>query len=191
MAKKKLKIDQLAKLRQFTKGMNVEEFLSDQFRQIIRALEQAYVDQDEVSVVNNTITNDKLVFLASVQGGLSGTIPLTLNTYSYVFDGGSVTSNTFYPSVSGTYYIEWGCSTNGDTDIGTKSANIKAFTSGGTLIASADAIHIASLNHGPYNTWDPSNGVFYTLGPTTGIYFTSTVSNMVAEKFFCKIFKVN
>lgn len=48
MAKKRLKIDQLAKLRQFTKGMDVEEFLSTQFRQIARAIEQAYVVQDDV-----------------------------------------------------------------------------------------------------------------------------------------------
>lgn len=48
MAKKRLKIDQLAKLRQFTTGMDVEKYLSSEFRQLIRALEQGYIQTDEV-----------------------------------------------------------------------------------------------------------------------------------------------
>lgn len=47
MAKRRLKIDQLAKLRQFTPGMDVEKFLSGEFRQYTRALEQSYIDDPE------------------------------------------------------------------------------------------------------------------------------------------------
>lgn len=43
MAKSRIKIDELAKLRQFKKGDNVDDFLSTQFRQVVRAIEQAYV----------------------------------------------------------------------------------------------------------------------------------------------------
>lgn len=47
MTRKKLKLDQLAKLRQFRQGDDVGDFLSTQFRQVIRALEHGYVDESQ------------------------------------------------------------------------------------------------------------------------------------------------
>ena len=44
MARNNLKIQDLAKLRNFKKGDDIGQFLSTQFRQINKALEQAYVD---------------------------------------------------------------------------------------------------------------------------------------------------
>lgn len=45
MTNLKVKNRQLAKLREFRKGMDVEEFLQTEYRQVLRALQNQYVDR--------------------------------------------------------------------------------------------------------------------------------------------------
>lgn len=51
----KLKIDRLAKLRQYRDGDDISDFLSTQFRQIVRALEQAYVKDGSGTAIQSAI----------------------------------------------------------------------------------------------------------------------------------------
>ena len=50
MTNLKVKNKQLAKLREFRKGMDVEDFLQNEFKQILRALQNQYVSQSEIDV---------------------------------------------------------------------------------------------------------------------------------------------
>ena len=50
----KVKNTQLAKLREFRKGMDLEDFMSNEFRQVIRALEGLYVDSPEATTFKET-----------------------------------------------------------------------------------------------------------------------------------------
>jgi hypothetical protein len=45
----KVKNRQLGKLREFRKGMNIEDYLSTELRQVFRALENQFVDQQDVA----------------------------------------------------------------------------------------------------------------------------------------------
>ena len=65
MAKKNLKIDQLAKLRQFREGDDVGVFLSTQFRQVVRALEQAYVKTDVFATAEDLASALSVKFVKS------------------------------------------------------------------------------------------------------------------------------
>lgn len=80
MAKKKLKLDQLAKLRQFSSGMDVDKYLSSEFRQFIRALEQGYIIQDDVdlspfatSAALNSATATSTAVISSSSGSFTAT----------------------------------------------------------------------------------------------------------------------
>ena len=55
MTNLKVKNKQLAKLREFRKGMDVEDFLQNEFKQILRALQNQYISQSEIDVAGSVI----------------------------------------------------------------------------------------------------------------------------------------
>ena len=103
MAKKPLKIDSLAKLRQYTKNQDPADFLSTEWRQVVRALEQAYVETDAVNVVIPTTdgfyaTNDNTYTT-------SGNLPFV--NYAMTTNFGTVVNGyIFRPIKNGKYWIE-------------------------------------------------------------------------------------
>ncbi len=121
MAKKKLKIDQLAKLRQFTPGMDASQYLSTEFRQLIRALEQSGVDLSEYptltdmassisSSISDAFSSASLgkadLYSTQVASFAVGTVSLA----NRVLNSGSISSNVFYPQSNGQYWIDFGMS---------------------------------------------------------------------------------
>ena len=118
MARNKVKIDELAKLRQFRKGDDVDDFLSTQFRQVVRAIEQAYVNPTDLSQYSTTqdLANSiaalnlsnyqrKADLYANVISSFAiGTVSLA----SRVLNFGSVSSNIFYPETDGKYWVDFG-----------------------------------------------------------------------------------
>lgn len=85
MAKQNLRIPQLAKLRQFKKGDDIGQFLGTQFRQIVRAIEESYVNQD-------VSTSDLL--------GMSPSIEYSSGYDNSSWSGSSVVIGTFSMNVS-------------------------------------------------------------------------------------------
>ncbi len=133
MAKKKLKIDQLAKLRQFTQGMNVESFLATEFRQIVRALEQASIEftdlvtsrSSEVFSTSSTslidvtnlsisiVTTGRPIFVGLIADGtaneafISSVAPssLALSSELHFVRNGTTVSGQKFNNSTGTQYI--------------------------------------------------------------------------------------
>jgi len=114
MAKKRLKNDHLAKLRQFKRGMNVEDYLENQHRQVIRALEESYVVGDDLSPY---ATNDALNNVASALPTVSGvhavfdgqqftTGNVNFSWWYCPSSAGTFNGTVFRPSKSGVYWIE-------------------------------------------------------------------------------------
>lgn len=96
MVNKKLKINKLAKLRQFSPGMDVEKFLSGEFRQFVRAIEEAGIDLSGFS---------RCDFLATKVDSFSiGIVAFD----DYVLNYGSISSNSFKPETDGTYWVDFG-----------------------------------------------------------------------------------
>lgn len=109
MAKKRLKNDQLAKLRQFQKGMDVEDYLQNQHRQVIRALEESYVVGDDLTpYATNDSLNSAVNSINSSISSIQSTLPVVSGVHA-LFDGrqfttGNVVFNNWYcPSSAGTF----------------------------------------------------------------------------------------
>ena len=109
MAKKRLKNDQLAKLRQFQKGMNVEDYLSNEHRQVIRALEESYINTDDIDLTPYVKTTDIPIVSgvhALFDGQLFSTSNVVFNSWHCPSSAGTFNGTVFRPSKSGVYWIE-------------------------------------------------------------------------------------
>lgn len=219
MAKKRLKNDHLAKLRQFKKGMNVEDYLENQHRQVIRALEESYVVGDDLSPY---ATNDAL---NSVASSIASALP-TVSGVHAIFDGqqfttgnvnfswwycpssaGTFNGTVFRPAKAGTYWIEilfrlrahsqLNAYIQIDVDIlkeGPSVLDTYTFTvrpRNETIISEDDASQ-AWNNFGPIPSIYKHAQTFATLTPTQGAYikFTTNVATSSLYKMVCKIYRI-
>ena len=181
----KLKIDQLAKLRQFTVGMDPSQFLATEFRQVVRALEQAYVD-----------TNGSTIFYASIPGNTSGTVPIDSSNSKIVNDAGRLSGGIFYPAEQGTYFVEAACEMDfyNIVPLGSPTSSyLRAYYSTGSL--AGDTKTTVFDSSGNFNTYIgnfPPLGIFMDLSPSLGVYFTMNPgSSTTLSRFYCKVTKVS
>lgn len=110
MAKKRLKIDSLAKLRQYTQEQDPAQFLSTEWRQVVRALEQAYVETDAATNTTNIITPTTTTtngFYATNDNTYTTSGNLPFVNYAMTTNFGTVVSGyIFRPIKNGKYWIE-------------------------------------------------------------------------------------
>lgn len=195
MSKMKLKIDQLAKLRQFTVGMDPSQFLATEFRQVIKALEQAYVDTSSGSS-KVTIFNGSTIFYASIPGNTSGTVPIDSSNSKIVNDAGRLSGGIFYPAEQGTYFVEAACEMDfyNIVPLGSPTSSyLRAYYSTGSLAGDTKTTVLDSA--GNFNTYIgnfPPLGIFMDLSPSLGVYFTMNPgSSTTLSRFYCKVTKVS
>ena len=215
MAKKRLKNDHLAKLRQFKRGMNVEDYLENQHRQVIRALEESYVVGDDLSPY---ATNDALNNVASAPPIVSGvhaifdgqqgtTANVLFGTWYCPASAGTFDGVTFRPAKAGTYWIEIlfrlrahsqvGAYIQIDVDIlkeGPSVLDTYTFTNNprNETIISADDASQAWNNIGPIPSIYKHLQTISNLTPTQGAYikFTTNIATSSLYKMVCKIYRI-
>jgi hypothetical protein len=183
-------IKRLAKLRQFTQGMDVEKFLVSEFRQNMLAIEAtingrvATTSATDEPLINNGYT----IFWASEQTStLSGVVSLSDSVIAT--SAGSVVSNVFYPSMTGTYFVKFGFSSNLVTNL-TNSATLSCFFSDNSLAGIARMEFCANFSS-PIGESSAVNGIFMDLSGVLGVYFSVSSSNITSNRFFCEISKVS
>lgn len=169
MANQKLKIDQLAKLRQYKAGDDVSQFMSTQFRQIIRALEQAYIP-----------TAGRADFYATNTSAFSvGVIPFA----DQLAISGTSYSNAFYPSEAGKYWVEFGMAMGPNT---VPSSNSLVLKKGSAVIHTLNATFtVGGLKY-------VSGKCFIDLTPSSGAFFEfQGQSDTGGQNFYCSFLKVS
>ncbi|KHD88833.1 MAG: hypothetical protein OM95_06875 [Bdellovibrio sp. ArHS] len=184
MTNLKVKNKQLAKLREFRKGMDVEDFLQNEFKQILRALQNQFVSVDESPGESTMVMLGSAdLYAQNVPSFGVGTVSLT----DRVLKSGSVTSNVFYPSSSGKFWIEYGCEFAPGTS-GTVTNNLIAKNSSGTAVHTLQKRVDTTIGGPKYVT-----GKFLmNLTTTLGVYFDFTGdSNTVGSNFYCSITRVS
>jgi hypothetical protein len=195
MAKQKLKIDQLAKLRQFKPGMDPSAFLSTEFRQIVRALEQAYIETDGEPPF--TIDQGTTVLWAHQEAALSDGL-VSLSTISAIpNESGQITTNVFFPAEEGRYFIRFGYKHASTVSTATPVpfTKIECFTSDLTLLCDAffAAVVVAPSTASSAHAY-PENCVFADLSPTVGVFFDVSrngAGSPIITKFHCEITKIS
>lgn len=188
--RKKLKIDQLAKLRQFTPGMDVEKFLSSEFRQIVRAIEQSGIDLDDYltaeqvqNAISSPSTGKSDLYATNGSSFAVGVVPL-LNR---VLNSGEIVSNRFYPSSAGKYWVDFGMQmVPGIAGTVTNDLVLKN-TSGATI--NTLSVRVETTIGGPKYVTGRS---FIDLTQAVGAYFDFTGDvNTVGFNFYCSFTKVS
>lgn len=197
MARNKLKIDQLAKLRQYKNGDNISEFLSTQFRQIVRALEQAYVDPTDLSnyptldqvssdissAIGNFQTKPDL-YATNVSSLFIGAIPFAQNKLN---SGSIVSGNRFFPSSAGKYWVDYGMEMTPGI-AGTVTNSLDLITTNGITISTL-SIRVETTIGGPKYVTGRS---FVDLNASLGAYFEfNGNANTVGFNFYCSFTKVS
>lgn len=195
MSRQKVKTKVLSKLRRFRPGMDVQSFMETEFNQLVRALENMYVDQEETEVVeegdttNVTVTNGSLVFTSSISSSVgTGTVGMTSS--NSVAITGTLTSNQYFPPEDGKYLVEFGFRLLENGSNVTATGTLTALYTSASIAGTADGTAIKTFNTDNGRTQFPKNAIFMDLTTTLGVYFTMAVSNASASKFYCKIFKV-
>lgn len=95
-------LKQLAKLRQFREGMNVTEYLSEENRQNLLAIEKAFSGLG----VNTKLP--LLQFMATHQGLTAGAIASALNQFTGLYSATDVFDGQSFPvSEDGSYLLEY------------------------------------------------------------------------------------
>lgn len=193
--RKKLKIDQLAKLRQFTPGMDVEKFLSSEFRQIVRALEQSGIDLSDYPTLedlSSSISNAVSGISSSADLGRADLYATEVGSFGIgtrslanrVLKSGAVTSNVFYPATSGTYWIDFGMSLVPLTAGATNYLYLKQSTTA-THTLRADLATIGKVYYA-------TGRALLTVTNGTGAWFDfQGTSDTVGFNFYCSFTKVS
>lgn len=196
MARNKLRIDQLAKLRQFRNGDDINDFLRTQFRQIVRALEQAYVDPTDLS---NYLTSDQVsqdisnslksfqtkpdLYATNASSFFLGVIPLAQN----VLNSGTIITNRFFPKAAGKYWVDFGMQMTPGT-AGTVTNSLNLITTGGVTISTL-TVRVETTIGGPKYV---TGRAFVDLNTTLGAYFEFNGDpNTVGFNFYCSFTKVS
>lgn len=182
----KVKNRQLARLREFRKGDDVEEFLVTQFRQICRALDNSYVSADtanNTTNITNTTVGSADLYAQNQPSFSVGTVSLV----DRVLKAGTVTSNVFRPASAGKFWIEFGCEfTPGIA--GTVTNNLIARNSSGTAMQTLQ-VRVETTIGGPKYV---TGKFLMDLNTTLGVYFDFTGdANTVGFNFYCTITRVN
>jgi hypothetical protein len=196
MAKKPLKIDQLAKLRQFKPGTDPGEFLSTQWRQVARALEQAYVVTEDSTATTTQGINKNPGFFAVDTTTRSSSGTITFSNSAIVDDIGSVTGNyLFVPTTNGKFYIEasaeWiytGTSPMSGTITYNSSLNIKAQS--GSTLASTVLQYVMAPAYTEFDTIPHNVAAIADLTTTNGVYFNCSLSGSNIRNLNFKIFRI-
>lgn len=181
MANSKLKNTQLAKLRTFQPGMNVEKFLSEEWRQVVKALEQSFVN-----------SQSSPVFVASYDAAVVGVVPLQANINAFTLDGGSVKNFGFYPESSGKYLIDVSMTVVTATGLNDHYVDINVYNFNNDLLGNATGQKSGVAGQFKFAV---QNAFVTDLTPEYGVYFKLTQTNSAApcdtKKFNCKIYKIS
>ena len=181
----------LAKLRQFIKGMDVEEHLSTEMRQNLTTLER-FINKNQVSSSEQsedgdsaTTFNPELLFSAIAGGQFTKDSPVVASVSNRSMVRGIYSGGVYFPQESGKYLVEFGCRFYASSP-GTSTQYLRAYYSGAVV---ADTI---SKSVDDNTTPKYCNSVFYAdLSPSKGIYFVSSGgATAISSNFFCKITRV-
>ena len=203
MARNRLKIDNLAKLRQYSPGQDLGEFMQNQFRQIVTALDNAYVDPTDLSGLQSDITslsnNSKNVNgFYGLTSSVNTTQRITFNSY---YDSGSLGTLTtvsgghlWTPKANGKFWIEangqfneTGVITGGTVDY---SASLSIYQQNGTLIGSTiDSFQYSGFVYVPKSTHGNAAGIT-NLTTTNGVYFYTTLNGYTLQNLSFKITRI-
>lgn len=213
MAKKRLKNDHLAKLRQFKKGMDVEEFLSSEHRQVIRALEESYVIGDDLSpYATNDALNSAISSIVPVVSGVhaikttpqTGTGNVSFDSWYCPPSAGTFSGTVFRPAKNGVYWIETtflieALTASGariDFDIIKEPASVLSTYSYQANPANETSISLIDANDSASGARNPviSRHV-YSIGnltTTSGVFFKFTITSTTGSlfKMMCKIYRI-
>jgi len=182
----------LAKLRQFIKGMDVEEYLSTEMRQNLTTLERllnknqsnSSSDQSEDGDSSTTFSPE-LLFSAVTGGQFDKDAPVAAPASNRSIVRGSYSGGVYFPQESGKYLVEFGCRFYASSP-GTSTQYLRAYYSG--------AIMANTISKSVDDNTTPKycNSVFYAdLSPSKGIYFVSSGgATAISSNFFCKITRV-
>ena len=209
MAKKRLKIDELAKLRQFRKGDDVDDFLSTQFRQVVRAIEQAYVKTDDSSTNSPTdlsAYSTTAQMNAAIAAAISSTNPVwaAFNPSTISSSGNIVISSgrgnagftpdgvQFRPYNYGLYWFDlnvyW--TRIAPPSDGTYTSTLRAITVDGPVIDTMTFEHFQAGFSGGISINQTQMGFYTIIGSTSGVRLNLTLSNAVISKFNVKITRI-
>ena len=175
MSNVKVRTKALAKLREFRKGMDVESYLQDEFRQFLRALENLYVNVPEADLSADLYG----VHVPSFSIGVVSIAPSVLKS-------GSLTNNRFFPAKIGKYWVDFGMQmTSGIA--GTVTNNLVAKYSDGSTVHTLQIRVDSTIGGSKYVT----GRCFMDLTPIKGAYFEFTGdANTVGFNFYCSFKKV-
>lgn len=172
MSRFKVQNTQLAALREFRKGMDLEDYMSTEFRQTLRALKNMFVDFG--GGFDLTATRAENFNL--------GRVAITKS----VLKSGTLTSDLFKPQSDGKYWVEFGMEMNtvaGGTLVNNLILKFEDGTINHTLTASVIAAQGVKYVSGK---------CFMDLSASRGAYFDFTGNaNTVGFNFHCSFIKVN
>jgi len=175
--KKPVKIDALSKLRQFTKGMDVEDFLSTEYRQVQKALEKSY-----------TKSSSEVVFMSYLSGTLSGAVSLATNHLAE----GEVKSNFYFPAKAGQFWVEYNYSWSPEFNVvGSYSSTLVATDSNGAAFSQNSAHTYTGLGIARIDKVGTTNAFLTSLSERNGISFSAAPVQASLSNFNCKIFRIS
>lgn len=192
---KKLKFAGLSKLRQFSQGMDVEKYLTGEFRQILRSLEDGGVDLTDIQNSINSVASKSAGFYAVNVNTISSTQNIPFTSYFDVDSSGAVTTlgagNLWTPNKNGKYWFEASAQFNELlAGSGTQTATLSAYLQDGTLVASTVASYQMS---GVYYFGGKKPGIcagIADLTTTNGLYFKITLANHTVQNLSFKIIRI-
>ena len=188
MAKAKLKIDQLAKLRQFSGGDDPAQFLATQWRQVVRALEQSYVQITDGNV------NLAKEFYATDTNSYTVSNDLTFSTSEIVNRSGTVISSyIFRPLENGKFWIKanFTFKDDGTYTPGTWTSSFKIIDEAGTTLKTANFVYEVNLANGLMQFSTTSScAVIGELNTNNGVKFNCVLSHSTLSNISFEIKKI-
>lgn len=189
MAKKKLQIETLAKLRQFAQGMDPAVFLSTEWRQVTRALEQAHVNIDDPTFTTvGQVGNVDLYAVATAAFYMVVAAGIKVSLANQVLISGTITSDVFFPASNGKYFVDFGCEFFPGV-AGTVTNYLELKNTAGTVIHELRANVDLSVVGGPKYV---TGRAFVDLTTANGAWFNFRGDiNTVCGNFYCSFTKVS
>lgn len=182
MSRIKINNKELAKLREFKSGSDVDKYLSTEFKQVLRALQNQYIDIDDGDILPDLSRIGSDLYAINQVGSDPGIV----NISNRVLKHGKVTSNVFFPKDSGKFWVEFGISVIPSAP-GSFSSSITAKYSDGTTALKLP--HSINISNG--TRFYPSGRTFMDLTPIKGVYFeTEGDASLVFTNFYCEIKKI-